>query len=203
MERWVGLFPKYSNLSHTYLLRLRKLSSVTVFSHSVFRAPWAISPTVISGCAEPTCLFSDGQRKFDFPAGWANSHLLGWNRADWKHGICHFVWYQEATNEIQGPFRTTTPYESDSWEEGNPKLETLNSLEGHSSICWCLRDSTLSDAFITQALPWTDALRLLLSSRSSSWFSTWQRVGTPRVALSGMHLKPTLQTQQKWLRFYM
>lgn len=131
MERWVDLFPKYSDLLHTCLLGLRKLSSVTVLLHSVFRAPWAISPTVTSSCAEPTCLFSDGQRKVDFPAGWANSHLLGWNRADWKHGICHFVYHQEATNEIQGPFRTTTPYESDSWEEGNPKLETLNSLEGH------------------------------------------------------------------------
>lgn len=188
MERWVDLFPKYSELSNTYILQLRKLSSVIVSSHSAFRAPWAVPPTVISGCGEPTCLFSNGQQKVDFPAGWANSHLLEWNRADSKHGICHFVWYQEAASEIQGPFRATTPYESDSWEKGNPKLETLDSLEGHSSICWCLRD-TLNDA-----LPWTTVLRLLLFSGSSSGFSTWQRVGTPRVALSCMHLKPTLQT---------
>ena len=79
------------SIKHTSFVAKEVFFPGVCFHILFLEPPWALSPIVISGCGELTCLFSEGQQKVHFPAGGANSHLPGWNTANSKGGIYHFI----------------------------------------------------------------------------------------------------------------
>lgn len=60
-------------------------------------------------------------------------------------------------------------------------------------MLWRPRDSTLGDAFITHAFPWTAAMRCYCPHAASHGSVHDKGLEHPRIALTDMHLKPTVQ----------